>query len=157
MQGRGLLLGITKKWVDNKAVFMYDCISTIVQLKKRSGEVDWIIDKSRPICPQIGEQLCLRIAQGMFAPHQKLPSVREIAVSAGVNPNTVQHSLEELERKGVLYSVPSSGWYVAENTALAGQVLQGILEQKTADYFAAMSVLGMDAAAVKNYVKEWSK
>ena len=117
--------------------------------------MDWIIDKGRPICPQIGEQLCLRIAKGMFAPHQKLPSVREIAVVAGVNPNTVQHSLVELERKGVLYSIPSSGWYVAEDTALAREVLQGILVQKTADYFAAMSVLGMDAAAVKEYVKEW--
>ena len=117
--------------------------------------MDWIIDKGRPICPQIGEQLCLRIAKGMFAPHQKLPSVREIAVAAGVNPNTVQHSLVELESKGVLYSIPSSGWYVAADTALAKDVLLGILEQKTADYFAAMSVLGMDAAAVKEYVKEW--
>ena len=117
--------------------------------------MNWVIDKGRPICPQIGEQLCLRIAKGMFAPHQKLPSVREIAVAAGVNPNTVQHSLVELERKGVLYSIPSSGWYVAEDTALANKVLQGILAQKTADYFAAMSVLGMDAAAVKEYVKEW--
>ena len=118
--------------------------------------MDWIIDKSRPICPQIGEQLCLGIAKGMFAPHQKLPSVREIAVEAGVNPNTVQHSLGELERKGILYSIRSSGWYVAENIALAQEVLQDILAQKTADYFAAMHVLGMDAAAVKEYVKEWS-
>lgn len=118
--------------------------------------MDWIIDKSRPICPQIGEQLCLRIAKRMFDPHQKLPSVREIAVEAGVNPNTVQHSLVELERKGILYSIPSSGWYVAENTALAQEVLQSILAQKTADYFAAMGILGMDTPAVKEYVKEWS-
>lgn len=118
--------------------------------------MDWVIDKGRPICPQIGEQLCLRIAGGMFAPHQKLPSVREIAVEAGVNPNTVQHSLVELERKGILYSIPSSGWYVAEDTALAKEVLQSILAQKTADYFAVMGVLGMDIPAVKEYVKEWS-
>ena len=117
--------------------------------------MNWIIDKGRAICPQICEQLCLRISKGMFAPHQKLPSVREIAVEAGVNPNTVQHSLEEMERKGILYSIRGSGWYVAEDTALASQVLEGILAQKTADYFAAMGVLGMDAAAVKNYVKEW--
>ena len=119
--------------------------------------MDWIIDKGRPICPQIGEQLCVRIAKGMLAPHQKLPSVREIAVGAGVNPNTVQRSLEELEHRGVLYSVRGSGWYVAEDITLAQEVLRGIFTQKTADYFAAMNILGMDTGAVKEYVKEWSK
>lgn len=118
--------------------------------------MDWIIDKNRPICPQISEQLCVRIANGVFSPNEKLLSVREIAVAAGVNPNTVQRSLEELEHKGVLYSVRGSGWYVAEDVALAKEVLADILNQKTADYFAAMGVLGLDAAAVKEYVKEWT-
>lgn len=118
--------------------------------------MDWIIDKNRPICPQICEQLCLRIAHGMFAPHEKILSVREIAVAAGVNPNTVQHSLEELERRGILYSVRGSGWFVGEDITLAKEVFDGILAQKTADYFAAMGILGMDAAAVKEYVKEWN-
>lgn len=118
--------------------------------------MDWIIDKSRPICPQICEQVCVRIAGGVFSPFQKLPSVRELAVDAGVNPNTVQHSLEELERQGILYSIRGSGWFVAKDITLAKKVLHRILAQKTADYFAAMQVLGMDADAVKTYVKEWS-
>lgn len=118
--------------------------------------MNWIIDKNRPICPQICEQLCLRIAGGMFAPHEKILSVREIAVEAGVNPNTVQHSLEELERRGILYSVRGSGWFVGEDITLAKEVMDGILAQKTADYFAAMGILGMDATAVKEYVKEWN-
>ncbi|MBQ8768484.1 MAG: GntR family transcriptional regulator [Oscillospiraceae bacterium] len=119
--------------------------------------MDWIIDKSRPICPQICEQLCLRVAAGQFAPHEKILSVREIAVAAGFNPNTVQRSLEELEGKGVLYSVRGSGWFVGEDIAQAKEVLSGILAKKTADYFAAMQILGMDAAAVKEYVKEWKE
>lgn len=135
---------------------VYYCISKVVQFMKRSDVVDWIIDKSRPICPQICEQLCLRIANGMFAPHEKILSVREIAVVAGVNPNTVQRSLEELERRGILYSVRGSGWFVTEDIALAREVLDGILAKKTADYFAAMQILGMDTAAVKEYVKEWT-
>lgn len=117
--------------------------------------MNWIIDKSRPICPQICEQLCLCVAAGQFAPHQKILSVREIAVAAGVNPNTVQRSLEELENRGVLYSVRGSGWFVGENIAQAREVLDGILAKKTADYFEAMRILGMDSAAVKEYVKEW--
>ncbi len=119
--------------------------------------MNWIIDKNRPICPQICEQLCLRVACGTYAPHGKIPSVREIAVAAGVNPNTVQRSLEELEDKGVLYSVRGSGWFVGEDIVHAKEVLNDILAKKTADYFAAMRVLGMDAAAVKEYVKEWKE
>lgn len=119
--------------------------------------MDWIIDKNRPICPQICEQLCLLVAGGTYAPNEKIPSVREIAVTAGVNPNTVQRSLEELEHKGVLNSVRSSGWFVCEDVGQARGVLNEILAKKTADYFAAMRVLGMDAAAVKEFVKEWKE
>ena len=118
--------------------------------------MDWLIDKNRPICPQICEQLCLRIARGEFKPHEKLLSVREIAVAAGVNPNTVQRSLDELERQGILYSVRSLGWYVAEDFSLAKAVLDSHLAQKTSDYFASMQLLGMDTAAVKEYIKEWT-
>ena len=118
--------------------------------------MEWMIDKSRPTCPQICEQLCLRIANGVFAPREKIPSVREIAVAAGVNPNTVQRSLEELERRGILYSVRGSGWFVGEDITLAKEVFSGILAQKTADYFASMGILGMDAPAVKEYIKEWN-
>ena len=117
--------------------------------------MDWFIDRNRPICPQICEQRCLRIATGTFAPHEKLLSVRDIAVAAGVNPNTVQRSFEELDRKGILYSVRGSGWFVGEDISLAKAILDELLSQKTADYFATMQQLGMDAAAVKEYVKEW--
>lgn len=117
--------------------------------------MDWIIDKNRPICPQICEQLCLEIAKGKFEPFEKLPSVREIAMAAGVNPNTVQRSLDELERSGVIYSVRSSGWFVSEDITTARERLNEILAQKTADYFAEMQVLGLDATAVKQYIEEW--
>ena len=97
--------------------------------------MEWFIDKKRPICPQICEQLCLRIADGTFAPHAKILSVREIAVAAGVNPNTVQHSLDELERKGILYSVRGSGWFVGEDVTLAKKVFAGILAQNRILFF----------------------
>lgn len=118
--------------------------------------MDWFIDRNRPICPQICEQLCLRIAKGTLAPNEKLISVRELAVAAGVNPNTVQRSMETLEQSKVLYSVRGSGWYVGEDISRAREILEGLLAQKTADYFEDMRRLGMDTAAVKEYVKEWN-
>lgn len=117
----------------------------------------WQLDKGRPLCPQIGEQLCLQIALGVFKPHERLFSVREAAMAAGVNPNTVQHAFEQLEQQGILYSVRGSGWFVAEDVSLATQTLERLLAEKTAAYFDTMRALGLDTAKIKQYVKEWDE
>ncbi len=117
--------------------------------------MEWILDKDRPLCPQITEQVCLRIALGVFAPNERLLSVRETAVAAGVNPNTVQRSFETLELQGILYSVRGSGWYVAQDISKACDTLARLRAEKTEMYFSQMSLLGLDGQAVKEYVKEW--
>ncbi len=117
--------------------------------------MEWKIDKDRAICPQICEQLCMQIALGNFKPNERLFSVRETAVSAGVNPNTVQRSFETLEQNGILYSVRGSGWYISENTSLAANALQKIYREKTEAYFNQMQLLGMEPTEIKNYIKEW--
>ena len=108
-----------------------------------------------PIYLQIIGYVKRGIVAGTIRDGDEIPSRRMLSALLGVNPNTVQHSLEALERNGILYSIRGSGWYVAENVDLAKNVLQSILAQKTADYFAAMALLGMDETAVKEYVKEW--
>lgn len=118
--------------------------------------MQWKLDKDRAICPQICEQVCVRIALGEFAPGEKLLSVREVALAAGVNPNTVQHSFETLEQKGILYSQRGSGWYVSEDISLAKETLKSMLEEKTKAYFAAMDALGLTAEETKNYVANWT-
>jgi len=117
----------------------------------------WALDKNKPICPQLCEQVCVRIANGEFSPDTRLLSVREVAVAAGVNPNTVQRAFEQLERDGILYSVRGSGWYVSADTEKAKETLNALTKEKTAAYFAAMEALGLDTAAVKEIVKEWEK
>jgi DNA-binding transcriptional regulator YhcF (GntR family) len=104
--------------------------------------MNWIPDKSRPICPQICEAICVAVANGEFAAGDRLLSVREVALLAGVNPNTVQKSFEELERRGIIHSVRCSGWYVNENTEAAAHEVRKLCRQKTAEYLAAMSQLG---------------
>ena len=76
----------------------------------------WTLDKNRPICPQLCEQLCAHIAAGEFTPGQKLMSVREVALEAGVNPNTVQRAFTQLEQQGVLHSVRGAGWFISQDT-----------------------------------------
>lgn len=117
----------------------------------------WTLDKSQPIAPQIGEQICVQVALGEYTAGERLPSVRETALAAGVNPNTVQHAFEVLEQQGILYSVRGSGWYVAEDTAPAQAALARARQQKTAAFLAAMAALGMTTEDIKNYVKEWTE
>jgi DNA-binding transcriptional regulator YhcF (GntR family) len=116
--------------------------------------VDWTLDKSRPICPQIAELISVAIARGDFTANEKLPSVREIALSAAVNPNTVQKSLEELESRGVIRSVRCSGWYVCEDTEGARGQVCALRRSKTEAYLSEMAQLGCDAAEIIKQLNE---
>ncbi len=117
--------------------------------------MEWTVDKGRPICPQICEQVCLRIALGEFKAGERLLSVRDVALAAGVNPNTVQKSFDLLEEKEILYSQRGSGWYVCEDISPARDTLEKMYAEKTAEYFSAMKALGMSIEDTKKYVENW--
>ena len=115
----------------------------------------WKPDKGRAICPQIGEHICRCIVRGDLAVGERLPSVREFAVQIGVNPNTVQHAFDELQKEGVLYAVQNVGWFACEDLTAAQNTVQRLAHEKTAAFFTEMSNLGWDTDAVKQFVKEW--
>ena len=117
--------------------------------------VSWLLDKHRPLCSQICENLCREIAVGTHLPEERLPSVREMAATAGVNPNTVQAAMNTLEEQGILYSVRGSGWYVQADITRAQETLHRLRLERTADYFRMMSTLGLTAEETKQFVKEW--
>lgn len=102
----------------------------------------WNLNKDRALCPQICEKICLAVTAGEFRPGEKIPSVREVAVQAGVNPNTVQRAFETLERDGVLFSVRGSGWFVSEEITKAQEVFRTVIAQKIAVFFGEMQSLG---------------
>ncbi len=117
--------------------------------------MEWKLDRSRPICPQICENINVRIAAGELKPGERLMSVREIALAAGVNPNTVQKSFEELERVGAVYSVRGSGWFVSEDTSAAKERVNDMICERIGAFFEDMKRLGIDAETVKKYLEEW--
>jgi len=117
--------------------------------------MQWTLNKNRPVCPQICEMLCVDIAKGVFGPDCRLPSVRELASTLGVNPNTVQRAMETMEEQGLLYSVRGSGWFVRQDTSRAVEVLDRLRREKTADFFRTMEILGLSTLEVKEFVKEW--
>ena len=113
------------------------------------------LDKSRPVCPQICELLCVDIVGGVYDADRRLPAVRELAAGWGVNPNTVQKALDALEEQGLLYSVRGSGWYVQEDISRAREVLHDLRVEKVREFFDVMESLGLSAKEACEYVKEW--
>ena len=74
--------------------------------------MNWQFSNDAPIYAQLIRQIRAGIVSGAFSPGERLPSVRDLAMEAGVNPNTMQRALTELERDGLVYSQRTSGRYV---------------------------------------------
>lgn len=68
---------------------------------------------SRPIYEQIKDGIRKLIVQGIMESNEKLPSVRELATSLTINPNTIQRAYRELEAEGYVYTVKGKGCFVA--------------------------------------------
>ena len=78
----------------------------------------WELKTDRPIYAQLIEQIELRICAGIYPPGSRIPSVRDLAQEASVNPNTMQRALAKLEEDGLLYSHRTSGRFVTEDTEM---------------------------------------
>ena len=104
--------------------------------------MEWQFHSDGPIYTQLVEQLTLRIVTGRYPPGQRLPSVRELAVEAGVNPNTMQRAMGELERKKLVFSHRTSGRFVTEDTAMLEAARHTLAAQQLQSFLRAMEALG---------------
>lgn len=75
----------------------------------------WNFDKHTPVFVQIADRIRADIISGVYPPSSQIPSVRQLALTAAVNPNTVQHALTALEAEGLIYSESTSGRFVTDN------------------------------------------
>ncbi|MCI8338103.1 MAG: GntR family transcriptional regulator [Lachnospiraceae bacterium] len=111
----------------------------------------WKFSDDVPLYQQIMDGIKQRIATGDWVPGQKLPSVRELAVEAGVNPNTMQKALAELEREGLLYAKRTAGRFVAERDEITEGLQEEMLQSYVKEFLGNMESLGYslkDAAAL---------
>ena len=116
----------------------------------------WRPDKDRPICPQLCEYICVSIASQKILAEEKLPSVRELAIEIGVNPNTVQRSYEILEQQGIIYTERNLGRFVGKDTSIAKKRVEELANSKTQEYLQGMELLGFKFEAIKKYIEEWN-
>lgn len=92
------------------------------------------------------------IACGQYKPSQKLPSVRELAESMGVNPNTVQKALFELEDIGLILTERTNGKFVTSNLQLIEDVKNNLLNQRAQKFFSDMEEIGLDYKQAIEYL-----
>ena len=113
-------------------------------------------DMSRPIYAQIVERLKAKILAGVYPPGGHLDSVRDMAAAAGVNPNTMQRALAQLEAEGLVYTERTTGRFVTEDTALLEQLRDETARAMTAEYLEKMRGIGYgpDTKAIVSYLPD---
>lgn len=94
------------------------------------------------------------IISGLYAPGDKLPSVRELAQNASVNPNTMQKALSELERTGLVYSQRTSGRYITEDSAMITNLKTTLAKDIVTQFLDNMQRLGIQDEEVISLISE---
>jgi GntR family transcriptional regulator len=102
----------------------------------------WNLNSDRPIYSQLIDKLKIDIISGVYKAGDKIPSVRELAADASVNPNTMQKALTELERDGLVYSQRTSGRFITEDQNMIKDVKNQLAIEQISEFFEKMKQLG---------------
>ena len=105
--------------------------------------MQWELRGDRPIYQQLVEKLTEQIVSGQLAAGEKVPPVRELAAQAGVNPNTMQRALAEMESRGLLVTQRTAGRTVTSDTALIAKTRQALAASLAQDFLAQAKALGL--------------
>ena len=105
--------------------------------------MNWKFTEGLPVYQQIMVQIQSAVLSGEFPPGSKIPSVRELAAQARVNPNTMQHALQELESEQLLIAMGSNGRFVTEDTAIIEKAKAVMVQKLTAEFVLKLEGLGI--------------
>lgn len=112
------------------------------------GSVEWNLDDSRPIWPQLKEQLLREIITGRYPMGGPFPTVRDLAEDAGVNRNTMQRAMAELEADGFLITNRTAGRVVTSDEKLIEAMKRKLAEQNVEKFIGEMAAIGYSAEDV---------
>ena len=115
----------------------------------------WELDSDRPIYAQLVERIQMQIVSGMYPPGGKLPSVRELASEAAVNPNTMQKAFAELERSGLIVTMRTNGRVVTEDEDLIQQIRNGLAEEHVKTFMSSMKELGFNEREMQEIISNY--
>ena len=106
--------------------------------------MSWDFEPDRPIYMQLIEKIQLLILSGTYPAGSKLPSVRDLAKEAAVNPNTMQRALTQLEKDGLIITQRTSGRFVTEDQLIIKKARNKLAQEQIADFLGKMQKLGFE-------------
>jgi GntR family transcriptional regulator len=119
---------------------------------ERRDEMSWDLQTDRPIYTQLIEQMEIRILSGAYPLGSRLPSVRDMAQEAAVNPNTMQRALSQLEEAGLLVTHRTSGRSVTEDAQMISQAKRKLAKEQIDAFLKNMGRLGFEHAETLSLV-----
>ena len=113
--------------------------------------MSWSFSPHRPVYYQVAERIRRSILSGEYPPGRQIPSVRQLALDAAVNPNTIQHAFSELESRGLIESRGTLGRFVTENTKIieecrkleAERLVEGMIKKASELKISAEDIIRM--------------
>lgn len=116
--------------------------------------MQFAFSNDRPIYIQLVEQLELYIISGQFSPGEKLPSVRDFALIAKVNPNTMQKALQELKDKRLIITERTNGKFVTDDAKYLQKCREKIAHSKSQKFLSEMRELGFSRAEIITFLQK---
>ncbi|MCJ7845044.1 GntR family transcriptional regulator [Blautia sp. NSJ-175] len=122
--------------------------------------MSWKLNPDRPVYVQLIERITTDIIAGIYPPGSKLPSVRDLAQTAGVNPNTMQKALSEMERTNLVYSQRTSGRFITEDLSMIDDLKTELASEQIKEFLEKMEKIDLskeDIIGLINKVSEEEK
>lgn len=114
----------------------------------------WTFDEKSPIYAQIMQHIKMKIVSYDIKSGEQLPTVRDFAEEAGVNPNTMQRAFTELEREGMVFSRRTAGRYVTEDQELIAQKRHELAKDEVTNFVTKMQAIGFDKDSLLAELKD---
>lgn len=115
--------------------------------------MDAFFNNSVPIYLQIVSEIKKQIVSGKLIPGERIPSVRELALTYKVNPNTMQKALIELEENGLIKTERTNGKFVTEDENIINKIKNDYADNLTQNYLSEMISLGITKQEIKERIK----
>ncbi len=119
--------------------------------------MEFRLKDARPIWQQLTEQMTERIVTGKYEAGARFPSVRELAAEAGVNPNTMQRALAQLESDGLVVTNRTVGRLVTDDARVVEETRRRLAAGRTDEYAEGMRVLGYDRVQAADFLMKGTK
>lgn len=114
----------------------------------------WKFSSDKPVYLQISDRIVKKVLSGEYKAGEQIPSVRQIALEAAVNPNTVQHAFAELENEGLIISKGTLGRFVTEDEQIVASCRRKMAEQLVREFSKNMKELSITKEQAINMIEE---